>query len=159
MTTPRLFGLSPGWARATLVASIGLNFLLIGLVVGATMKSQETPRRGWGGYVSQQIVDLAKGPSSDDVRRLMEERRDTIMTMRAARNESWRVIIGDLGAQPFEPAKLHGVLTDQVARRNAARTESYAMMAEAIALLTDAERMALAARIETYMKERAKRRR
>ncbi|MEM8753494.1 MAG: hypothetical protein AAGF90_11005 [Pseudomonadota bacterium] len=156
MTASRILGLSPGWARRALIASLVVNFLVIGLAAGAAMRAQDKPRYGWGGFVSQQIVDLSQGPESVTVRNLMESRKEAMAKLRAERMESWRAIIAQLNARPFEPQSLNDELLDQVERRNAARFGSYAAMAEAMTLLTDAERAALAARIETYMKSRYK---
>ncbi|MEM7523878.1 MAG: hypothetical protein AAF360_09020, partial [Pseudomonadota bacterium] len=139
---------------------LALNFLLIGLGVGVIARmNDKAPRIGWGGFVSQQIVELAAGPNGEKVRQVMERRRETYRALRGERNDSWREIAVTLSSSPFDPDALKATVSSRILDRNAARVQSYDLMAEAMTMMSDAERAALAARIGAFVELRSKKRR
>lgn len=155
----RILGMPALWARRLLVVSLALNFLVVGLIVG--VGAGKEPRTRMGGttaHMRAEIVALI----SDVARRtqaeaLMKESASGWRELRKLRNQRWESIAGGIETRPFTAEGLLAIFDSASAQRNEAAAAGRVAMAEAIALMTDDERAALAASLRAFREERARR--
>lgn len=158
MTAERMtgvFGLSARWAARALIASLALNFLLIGVAVGVGLNAGKSWRGGQTAFVARQIADLA---GSDALSSLAETENAERAERRATRRGQWAEVAGVLSRTPYDPAALTALFATMRATREAAWTMRHATLAAAIEGLSDDERAELAARIVKRNEEREKKR-
>ncbi|MFV0475655.1 MAG: periplasmic heavy metal sensor [Pikeienuella sp.] len=138
----RIFGLRPRGARWALGLSLALNFLVLGVAGGAAHKM-------WGGFaprfhLSERVIDAAGPERREAVRALVGRKKDGRAEWRAEWRADWARMAEIIDARPFDAATLSAVLAGSDERRAARNAMRHAAMAEALSLLTDQERAALA---------------
>ncbi len=140
---PRILGMAPRTARIVLAASLVGNFLVAGLVGGAALKMGRGHEHGSQRFrLTEQIVDAA-GPerrAAVEAALSAPDRYD----WRAANAERWTTLVERIEATPFDAAALTAALDAADVRRNDGRAARNAATADALSLLTEDERKALA---------------
>ncbi|MEM7545072.1 MAG: hypothetical protein AAF367_06000 [Pseudomonadota bacterium] len=154
---PRILGLPVKWARATLIISLALNFLAIGLISGASVQTAER-RGGSRNFLTEQILELTGEDRQADVKAVLRPPREFYVKRRAQRDQEWAGLAQSLEQSPFEAITVEQIFIDMRTSRDASRAMSYGMLAEALQMMTDDERATLATRIRTHLAERKKRR-
>jgi len=152
-----MFGLPIQWARRILVLSLVLNFLVIGAVIGIASKPTE---RRWGttSFITQTIMDLTNDEARAEMRERLLERRDNRSERRRAGREAWEKIIVNLRQTPYDAAQTSAIFDEMRDLRSRSRSQTQAVITDAIAAMSDAERAELAKRLESFLEEREKRR-
>ncbi|MEL6799059.1 MAG: periplasmic heavy metal sensor [Pseudomonadota bacterium] len=153
---------SPLWMRITLVVSLALNLLVIGIVVGAlaTRGGREDGTRPLGA-----LRDL--GPTPFIVALDPEHRRDLAQSMRgeaASLRENreelrtrFEALLAALRADPFDPDAVAALLGEQ--RQVGARRQAIGekLLLDHLASMSGAERAAYADRLDKSLRRGAKR--
>lgn len=140
---PRILGLAPGAARALLIASLALNFLVVGVVGGAALKmrGEHGPRFNLAGAIAGAAAPERRG--AVEAALAAPGQHD----WRTASRERWSALAEGIAARPFDPAALEAALAAAEARRSDGRAARNAATAAALALLTDDERASLSGSI------------
>lgn len=155
----RVLGLSVSRARQLLIASLVVNFVIIGAAFGLGiqgMSASETPKRKGGAF--SQIADFVAEDRRDKVQTLMAERSKKRNNARAMRTESWRQVAEVVERENFDVNDLRSALITYSDEHNQRRKEAYAPLIEAIALMNHEERAKVADTIRAFAERRAKRR-
>ncbi|MEL6794756.1 MAG: periplasmic heavy metal sensor, partial [Pseudomonadota bacterium] len=102
MTTgsDRILGMTTTGARRVLVASLVLNFLILGGLFGLGLRGDPTPRPDGGAF--GHITDLVAEDRREAVRAVMKERSKLRRAARRERTENWRDIADQIGAENFD---------------------------------------------------------
>jgi uncharacterized membrane protein len=153
----RIFGLSQPWAKRVLLISLALNFLAIGLVSGVAMKTKEH-RGGTTSFMTRSILEIGSDEMRSDIHSKLAARQDHISARRQATNASWQEMVTHLRQQPFDPSATRDVFAEMRRMRDDARGQAYEVIAEAVAQMSDAERTALADRMDEFLLERSRKR-
>lgn len=149
-----VLGMAPRAARWVLGLSLAANFLVLGLAGGAFWNMRGDADRGSGFHFSRQMIEVA-GPERRDAVRALVDR---------SRGDSWRATINAwmgevaelIDRSPFDAEAVSAKFDAFTDERAAARAARKAATLEALTLLTDAERTALAERMRAYLERRAK---
>ncbi|SLN49118.1 hypothetical protein TRL7639_02711 [Falsiruegeria litorea R37] len=140
------------WMRILLVASLALNLLFVGLVVGAALRfggpeSMRPPPRSLGSALYRALPD--------DVRQ--EMRHHSRSGHDARRKGGFRevgTVVAALRATPFDADGLKTVLDQQLEHREAFHRSVQDKWFERIKEMSDAERAAYADRLEEISKRK-----
>lgn len=150
-TGNRIFGMRLSRARWVFGLSLALNFLVVGLIVGAIVKVSMHDGNYGSFRFSSQLIEAA-GP----------DRREAVSEIvRKGRGEGWRAemqaelesLIDIVGRTPFDAEALRAAFAESAARRGASRLARNESTIEALALLTDEERAAFAAKMRARMEK------
>lgn len=152
-----MFGLPIKWARRVMVLSLVLNFLVIGAVIGVASKPMER-RIGSTTFMTQTILDLTDDQARATLRERLVARRDGRAERRKASRETWTQIVMHLRTVPFDAAMTAAVFDEMRSLRDASRADTYGVINDAIAAMSDAERSELAARMDAFIEQRSKQR-
>ena len=140
--------------RIALIASLGVNLLVLGTVAGAVFLGPgDGPRRF-------EVRDIGFGPFD---RALTREDRDALRQAFVERagtmREGWRQMRADLEqflailrADPFDPAALQAVAELQADRMEERFALGQDLLVQRIAAMTEAERLAFADRLEDALR-------
>ncbi|WP_340107193.1 periplasmic heavy metal sensor [Pikeienuella sp. HZG-20] len=155
MSGDSILGMAPRTARWVLGLSLAVNFLVLGVAGGALWHMRGDGPRGGGFQLSRQMVEVVGPERRDAVRALVERpRKDD----RRGEIHAWMGEVAALIDQaPFDPAAVAAKFEAFADQRESARAARGAAMLDALSLLTDAERAALAERMRAYLERRAKR--
>lgn len=151
----RIFGMRLRRARWVFGFSLAVNFLIVGLIVGAAVKM-----RGFeGGFgksrFSSQLIEAA-GP----------DRREAVSEiLKGARGDSWRAemraeleaLVDIIDRTPFDAEALRASFAESAERRAESRRLRNEATISALSLLTDAERAAFAEKMRERMERFRKR--
>ncbi len=155
--TLRMFGLPLGWARGLLLASLILNFLTVGLVAGAALKSSDR-RMGTTGFMIQSILEVADDAHRSDIRNRLSEHRTGTEDRRRSSHEAWGRLTESLRQTPFQPEATMAIFREMRDLRDTSRAHAYQIITEALTAMEDAERAELADRLATFMNNRGNQR-
>lgn len=150
----RLLGLPLHWARIVLIASLALNFLALGVITGSIVKPDE--QRGSNSYLTQQMIELTADDRKEDVANLLGTRREIYKDRRVVKKKEWTSLADVLGTSPTDYDALKAVFAGMRDTRDTSRAAVYDIITEAMMLMTEEERIALADRIRNYERERQK---
>lgn len=98
-------GSLPGWMKMALVVSLMLNVAVIGLFIGANMKS-DGKREGGANQQIQWILKLVPDDRKDFTKEKFEDKRDELRRTRADRAKQMKAIVAAIRAEPFSPEAL-----------------------------------------------------
>lgn len=143
--------------KIALAVSLALNLGVAGLVLGAVL-------HGGPDMHGPRDRDLGFGPfaealSPDDrkaLRRELVERMPELKSMRAQIDADLGQMLTLLRAEPFDPAALRDVMARQRARLEGQLSLGGTLLADHLAGLTQAERLAFADRLEAAMRHEGK---
>jgi uncharacterized membrane protein len=134
------------WMRILLIASLGLNLLFVGLVVGAALRfggpdSMRPPPRSLGSALYRALPE--------DVRQEMRQHSRTGHdTRRKGGFKDVGVIVASLRAVPFDAEGLKTVLDRQLVQREAFHRSIQDKWFDQITSMSDEERASYADRLE-----------
>ncbi len=147
---------APRWMKIVLALSLAANLAVVGLVAGAALKAG-----GEGGRPGM-ARDLAFGPYSEALtgeqrralwRGMMADAPDRGQ-MRAEFRADLDAVVASLRAEPFDAAAFRAALAQQNARLAARVTAGREGLADLVAGMSVAERLAFADRLEARLHER-----
>ncbi|MBM2577065.1 periplasmic heavy metal sensor [Jannaschia sp. Os4] len=127
------------WVPWALAASLAVNLLVAGAVVGAMAMGGGDRARGFGGPPE---LALARALPKEERARLREALRDAAVR-RGDRTRTRDAVVAALRAEPFDAAALELALVEAVERQRAPRAEAAAAIAAAVGRLAPEERAAL----------------
>ncbi len=145
---------SPRVLRIALAVSVGLNLAVLGVVAGSLWHD------GNGGGRGQMVRDLGFGPfaealASDDRRALRDWLKARAPELRSANLQRYAdlaAVQDALRAQPFDPAALRAAFEAMRGRMEGQLALGHQALTEVILAMPDAERLALADRLERGMR-------
>ena len=153
----------PGWGlRIALIASLALNFLIVGTVVGFVAVGKE--RRE--GVSMPGLRALGLGPilpalSSEDRQALFErirDNRDRLASESRPFGRSIQAFTQTLRAEPFDRAAAEAALSAQRDHGAALQAEGHALLLDQLEAMTPEARAQLAGRIEAALRRSVERR-
>ena len=142
----------PLWVKSVLALSLAGNLAVVGLVAGFALRGNPLETRGPAmGYATPYVVALPR-----EVRREVfgAVRRDASLPDRGARRAQYREMIAALQATPFDITSVQAVLERQGAGATQVQAAGQAAWLDAVARLSDDERIAYTTRIEEALKRR-----
>lgn len=161
MSEPRKKGLSA--LAMALIASLVVNALLVGLVIGGSLGKHDERHRGHRGggddfMIARELQSIVPESRNSEIRQAF---REAFMQSRGQwreKREARRAMADAISAEPFEQAALDEAFArmrkaDEALTRNFQET-----LVTQIADLSDAERAELAAWLEEVERERRERR-
>ncbi|WP_171128189.1 MULTISPECIES: periplasmic heavy metal sensor [unclassified Ruegeria] len=133
------------WMKVLLVASLAVNLLVVGVVVGTALRfSKGDPGRVPPGFG----YGLYKALPKDDRKALRAQLGDARTLGSGRRQQDFDALSAALQAVPFEPADVQ-VLLDQQAKASADLRETlHRLWLDQIEAMTDVERAAYAERLK-----------
>ncbi|MFT4782859.1 MAG: putative membrane protein [Paracoccaceae bacterium] len=156
----RLGDASPGrrWVRWLLIASLGVNLAVAGVVGGAILSGEhdrERPQRfvrdlGFGPY-GQALTKDQIAALRPEIRSRRSELRQTQRKLRQGFSETVKL----LRLEPFDPARLSALIAQQGLAAGALQQIGRELLIERIAAMSPQDRLAFADRLETGV-ERSK---
>lgn len=140
---------TPRWLRWLLAASLALNLLVLGLVVGDALRDG----RPGGGL---RPTEMALGPfaralADEDRRAILSDLRgrpELAPLGRGERGAAFAGILAAVRAEPFDEARLRAAMAEQSERVEAAQRAVQDAVAARLASLPPQERAAFADRLE-----------
>lgn len=146
-----------GW-RIALVVSLALNIAVLGAIGGWALRHGIGPDRGHGPH-SARLATLG-GPLTHaldregrrDIARQLRGAPGTYRDRRAALRQSFEEVLGELRAQPFDPAGMAARLDAQRAQVTERLAAGHAALVAHLAAMNDAERAAYADRLEDHLR-------
>ena len=146
---------TPLWIKILLAVSLALNLAVVGLVAGSSLRggpmmAGRTPAMG---YAMPYVLALPH-----ELRRNVfgAVRQDKSYPNRRARREEYRRMITALRATPFDAAAVEAVLARQAEGASRVQSSAQAAWLEAVASLSDEERMAYTKRMEDSLERRGR---
>lgn len=133
--------MSGRWIGILLAASVALNLFLIGLMGGAWLKGgREDGREGRMGAMLMKVLPESR---HDDIRALTEMRRAERRDSRSNRREIYREMREAMRAEPFDRASFEAAQARIIEQRVAGHDARDSRMADFMASLSHAERIAV----------------
>lgn len=154
MSGETILGLSVRWARRLLVASLAVNFLIIGTAVGLGLRHDPHDRGGYGRFYAEIAETVADEDRRAEVKKILKSGRDGWRASRDQRNTAWISVADILARDPYDEAALSAIFAEEVETRGAQRLESRASLVKAFAIMTPEERAAVAERIREFVEMR-----
>lgn len=156
----RLLGMPARWARRLLVVSLAINFLVVGVIVGVGAGHKGSQRIGTTVHLRTEIVRLiADEGRKAEAEAVLKDGVAAWRSSRSLRNDRWDAMAEQIEAAPFDAAALIASFDHGLDAREEARRTSRVALAEAIGMMTDAERAALADSLREFRERRAHERR
>lgn len=154
MSGEKILGLSTRWARRLLIASLVVNFLILGTVVGLGLRHGPPDRGGFGRFYGE-IIDLVGDEDRREaVRAALRSGRDGWRESREKRNEVWLSVADLLAHEPFDADAANAAFRSEVDDRAERRGASRESLVQAFLIMTPPERGAAADRIRAFVEER-----
>lgn len=150
----KILGFPAKWAGRVLIASLVVNFLLIGVAVGVGMRAGEAKKNIGAGSVAYMLGEIVGEDRRAEVRRIMKQRHKEQKARRGVITEDWRRLAETLVDPAFDAAKLRAVLAEQTTVRNEGRELSMAHFADAIEVLNAEERRKFAGEVRELVERR-----
>jgi uncharacterized membrane protein len=146
------------WMTVALVVSLGVNLMVAGLVGGAILRDGPRERDPFYRDVSalglrfyyRALPDQAR----DDLRHRVGERRGDFRAGREALAKHMNAMADAVGAEPFDPARLAGVLADQGRTVAGNMATGQALLVATISAMTPDERTAMAEALRRAPRQR-----
>lgn len=144
-----------GWVKAAFIASVTLNLLVAGVVVGGIIRHDRHPPR-------PMISDVSIGPftealSQNDreaLRRAAQRESTGFRAMRQAAREDYRRLIAALRAEPLDEAVVQEVFASRRQRLTERSAFGERLMVERVKAMSAAERQDFADRLERMAERR-----
>lgn len=147
---------TPRWIKLVLVASLGLNIAVAGVVGGALLRADKGKDRakllqgrdfGFAPYITAFEEDERRELGRNFLRQSggIKAARDEVRT-------SFAMILQSLEADPFDAAQFEALLTAQQAALASRQGLGAALIAEKVAQMSTEERAAFAQRLEENLK-------
>jgi uncharacterized membrane protein len=132
----------PRWAKITLIASLAVNLLLIGSIVGHRLAIRQGPFASVFRAADDFTVFARKLPSErrQALRAIFDKHREEFRPNFLAIQEARKGLAAALSAEPFDKEKFIAALTTLQEAEAKARAARRAMTAEMAAALTPEER-------------------
>jgi uncharacterized membrane protein len=132
----------PNRLKWALVASLGLNLAVIGLVAGALIKGP--PPAPWPGIALWHYARALPDPYRHDLGRALRDNRREWMPPREALRGQRSALAAALTAQPFAPEAVAGVLTREAQLTGELSRRGAGLLLAQIERMSPAERAAYA---------------
>ncbi|MEM7060166.1 MAG: periplasmic heavy metal sensor [Pseudomonadota bacterium] len=146
-TTNTQGGGTPAWMKMALVASLVVNVAVIGLFIGASMKS-DGKREGGANRQIAWIIELVPEERRDFTEAKFEAKRDDMRKARAARAKHMEEIVTAIRAEPFSPETLEYAMRMRRAAGEDRRTIVHSTLTEILVEFNPEERTEFANRLE-----------
>lgn len=161
--TPEPKAKMPRWAKFTLIGSLALNLLVLGLIGGAALKFHHGP--GWKhghmrgmGFARHYFRGLPR-ERRKEIRSIIRKRRAELKPYWMKIREARKVMATAIGQDPFDKEKLQAALTALHKAEFASREASQVIMTDIAQQLTPQERKEFLEHFERRARKFEKRRR
>lgn len=133
------------WRSWLLVASLGLNLAVLGVVAGAILRGP--PDRAMTGPALSHYARALPDPFRDELRRALRESRADWAPTRDALRDQRQALAAALEADPYDPARVTDLLARELQLGAELGARGTALLAGQIAQMTAADRAAFAERL------------
>jgi uncharacterized membrane protein len=146
------------WVKVVLALSLAINLAILGVVAGAWIKVSPD-RSGGGGPRELSFGPFSEALTRQDRRALRAafmERAPEFRAAREATRDEFEALLSALRAAPFDPAALSPVLA-AIEQRNIDRlTLGRTLIEDRIIAMSEADRLAFAARLEDGLQRKGR---
>ena len=153
-TMKRRWATTPRWAKWALGISLAINFIIIGVAIGATARFHKHGHQHGGVASIGQIMRALPSDRRDSARGLMKAKRAELKAVRAERRGVHQALAAAIAADPFDPTAARAAFAAMRDKDNLAKSAAHEIMVEVMGLLTDEERDEVGARLRRHSKDR-----
>lgn len=153
-TLKRRWATTPRWAKWALGVSLAINFIIIGVAIGAAARFHKYGHQHGGGASIGQIMRALPSDRRDSARDLMKANRAELKAVRADRRSAHQALAATIAADPFDPAAARAAFAAMRDKDNLAKSAAHEIMVDVLGLLTDEERDEVGARLSRHNKDR-----
>lgn len=142
------------WVRIALVASLGLNLLILGVVGGAVLSHRDRLPPGSASVLGE-IGPYGRALSQSDrdaVRAALRAEGPRLRENRKAVRQGFQDLLSALRAEPYDQARVTSILNAQQARVQDQAGLLRGLLLERVAAMDAEERAAFADRLETVLR-------
>jgi uncharacterized membrane protein len=137
------------WGRVLLAVSLGLNFLVAGVVMGGMARNERpAPKESVGAVTAGPLTNAFDKADRDALRRAVQEQGVDLREARRQMDADVTRLIGALRAQPWDRAEMEEALAAMRTRFEERGRLGERLVIERLAEMTDTERAAFAQRLE-----------
>lgn len=140
----RTWGGTPRWAKWLLSISLALNFVVVGLAVGAAMKFHKHGHSHGGSATIGQIMRALPDDSKGAARRMLHDARPDFKALRAERKAAKLAVAEVIEATPFDADAVREAFSALRDKDQFAKASMHGVMVEILKVLSPEERAAVA---------------
>lgn len=142
--TQRRWSGTPRWVKWLLGVSLALNFVVIGLAIGAAMKFHKYGHSHGGiatiGQIMRALPDDSKGAARD----MLFAAQPDLKALRAERKAAKRAVAEAIEASPYDPAAVEQAFATLRNKDQIAKTSAHGVMVEILEVLSPEDRAIVA---------------
>lgn len=141
---PRTWGGTPRWAKWLLSLSLALNFVVIGLAVGAAIKFHRHGHSHGGIATIGQIMRALPDDRKDTAREMLDAARPDFKALRAERKAAKLAVAEAIDVTPFDAAAVARAFAALREKDQITKASTHGVMVEILEVLSPEERAAVA---------------
>ena len=150
---------TPLWIKIVLGVSLALNFSIIGLIVGASMRfGGPNPGPATISYAIPYVAALPREERRKVFRTVREQSSVKALPGRAERRDLYRQVLEALRADPFDAAAVEAVLAKQTSSMLSVQQAAQQAWLQRIGSFSTDDRVRYADRLEEILKKGPRRR-
>lgn len=147
------------WMKYLLIASLGVNLLVAGLVIGAKASGQSHMKgTHMGGVGLRAFVSAMPEGKRSELHDHFKQNRSKMRAGKNAMRETMNEIRMIIAAQPFDAEALNAAFTQQRSRVTSVTQDAQATLVKVITDMTDAERAVYAENLKKHRFHKNKKR-
>lgn len=135
---------TPRWAKWLLSISLALNFVVIGLAIGAAMKFHKHGHSHGGIATIGQIMRALPDDSKGAAREMLDAARPDLKALRAERKAAKHAVADAIEATPFDAAVVDRAFVVLRQKDQIAKTSAHGVMVGILEVLSPEDRAAVA---------------
>ncbi|MFK7870850.1 MAG: periplasmic heavy metal sensor [Roseobacter sp.] len=146
------------WLKPTLLVSLALNLAFIGVIAGAALRFDGTPRFTGGpppsGSFGRAYMMALPKEDRREIMRAVRTSNDAGLPDRAARRDMFKAVVAALEATPFDLTQLDAAVSRQAQSSIAVQSAAQGAWLAHVAAMEDAERRDYAQAINAFLDKR-----
>ena len=142
---------TPRWAKWLLSLSLAVNFVLIGLAIGAAIKFHKYGHSHGGIATIGQIMRALPDDDKSEARAMLRAARPDFKALRADRKAAKLAVADAIAATPYDEASVREAFAVLRQKDQIAKTSAHDVIVEVLGVLSPEERAAV---VERFSKRR-----
>ncbi len=142
--TQRRWNGTPRWVKWLLGISLVLNFVVIGLAIGAAIKFHKHGHSHGGIATIGQIIRALPDDSKGKAREMLYAARPGLKALRSERKAAKRAVADAIETTPYDAAVVDQAFATLRAKDQIAKTSAHEVMVEILGVLSPEDRAAVA---------------
>lgn len=144
MSAPRTWGGTPRWAKWLLSLSLALNFVVVGLAVGAAIKFHKYGHSHGGIATIGQIMRALPDDRKETAREMLDAAKPDFKALRAERKAAKLAVADAIKTTPFDAAAVAIAFAALREKDQITKASTHGVMVEILEVLSPDERAAVA---------------